>query len=144
MKRWAVCTFFLLISVGSLFASKVLDEKVGIFFQALKNGTYEQGIITLLEGSALEEKVVNVTQTRNNWINQFTQIRSLYGDYLAWDKVSAVTMGGLEETTYLVYCEDYPIQIVITEYNNGQEQKIINMYFDDQILDTLRAHGRRF
>ncbi|ADK79537.1 hypothetical protein [Sediminispirochaeta smaragdinae] len=144
MKRLPLLFLLMLISVSTLFASKELDAKVGDFFQALKQEKYEEGITNLLAGSLLEEKVVNVTQTRNNWIAQFSQIKSLYGDYLAWDKVSTVSLGGLEETTYFVYCRDYPIKIVITEYDNGMDRKIINMFFDDQILDTLRDHGSYF
>jgi len=68
MKRLPLLFLLMLISISTLFASKELDAKVGDFFQALKQEKYEEGITNLLAGSLLEEKVVNVTQTRNNWI----------------------------------------------------------------------------
>lgn len=143
MKKIISLVFLIAILTTSLaVASDFADQKMDSFFTSLQQGNYRQGITQLLTGSALEEKVIRVNQTMNNWVNQFAQIKSLYGDYLEYEKAVTISLGNLEETTYLVYCSSYPIQIVITEYDNGRSTQLINMYFDDESLDTLRQHGR--
>lgn len=130
-------TLILSVSWGSDFA----DRKMDAFFATLQTGKYREGITELLTGSVLEEKVINVNQTMNNWVNQFTQIRSIYGDYLGYEKAVSIELGSLEETTYFVHCRDYPIQIVITEYDNGRQIQLVNMVFNDEVLETLRQFG---
>jgi len=131
----------LIFSISTLFASSFTDNKINEFVDYLKKGEYDQGIVKLLKNSALEEKVLDVTQTKNNWINQFAQIKSLYGNYLNYEKVKSIKLGKIEKIYYLVYCEVYPIQIVMTEYDNGNKVNIINMEFNDQVLDTLDVFG---
>jgi hypothetical protein len=131
----------LIFSISNLFASSFTDNKINEFVDYLKKGEYDQGIVKLLKNSALEEKVLDVTQTKNNWINQFAQIKSLYGNYLNYEKVKSVKLGKIEKIYYLVYCEVYPIQIVMTEYDNGNKVNIINMEFNDQVLETLDILG---
>ena len=114
------------------------------FFKSLKKDQYEKGIVELLSNSILEEKIVNVKQNLDNWINQFDQISTLYGNYIDYEKVNTKKLGNMEETTYLVYCTDYPIQIVITEYFNGSKSQLINLYFDDQTMDTLANYGKSY
>jgi len=96
------------------FTSDFSDEKMDRFFIDLQQGEYREGITRLLEDSALEEQVLHVRQTMENWVNQFAQIRSLYGDYLGYEKVFVQKLGNIEETVYLVHCQTYPIQVVLT------------------------------
>ena len=131
----------LIFTINNLFASSFTDKKITEFVSYLKKGEYGQGIENLLKESSLEEKVLNVTQTKNNWINQFTQIQSVYGDYLNHEKVKSIKLGRMVKTYYFVYCEIYPIQIIITEYDNGDVIDLINMEFDDQVLTTLDIFG---
>ena len=142
MKKFIVVLLALTTLSISIFASQSTDTKIKEFVEYLKKGKYDIGIVKLLSGSALEEKVLNVTQTKTNWINQFNQIRSLYGNYLNLEKVKTIKLGELEKTIYFVYCEIYPIQIIIIEYNNGEKIDIINMEFDDQVLNTLSSYGK--
>ena len=135
-----VLTVALLVSI-SLYSSDYVDAKMKNFVDSLKSEEYGDGIVELLKDSALEEKVLNVSQTKTNWINQFIQIKSLYGEYISYEKVGTKKLGSLETTIYFVYCDIYPIQIMITEYNNGRKIDIINMEFDDQVLNTLNTLG---
>jgi hypothetical protein len=143
MKKLLIVLIILTLS-APLFSGDFSDNKMATFFSSLKKGQYEKGIVALLSDSILEEKIVNVTQNLNNWISQFTQIHNLYGDYLSYDKVFTVKLGNMEESTYLVYCTDYPIQIVITEYFNGSKTQLINLYFDDSTMDTLAVFGEMY
>lgn len=130
-----------LFITASLFAGDFSDKKMAVFFNSLKKGQYEKGIVELLSNSVLEDKIVNVPESLSNWIGQFTQIRSLYGDYLSYDKAAVIKLSSIEETTYFVNCTDYPIRIVMTEYNNGQKTQLINLYFDDSTLESLDYYG---
>ncbi len=142
MKRAAVIGIMFLAAGLSVQASDFSDKKMEVFFSSLKQEQFEEGITELLSGSVLEEKVIKVKQTMNNWINQFMQIRSVYGEYLAYERVFSQELGNLEETTYLVHCEEYPIRIVITEYDNGKGPRLVNMLFDDEVIEVLREYGR--
>lgn len=114
-----------------------IDKKIEQFVENLKKWEYEKWIIELLVWSALEEKVINVEHTKLNWINQFKQINDVYWEYLSFERVKTLKLGRLEKITYFIYCEIYPIQIVITDYNNWENNNIINMVFDDKVLGTL-------
>jgi len=141
MKKFFCISLLLVLVIFAVSASDFSDRKMDDFFSALQGGDYRQGIIELLTGSVLEEKVINEDETLSNWISQFTQIRSIYGDYLGYEKAAVVSLGSLEETTYFVHCIDYPIQIVITEYNNGRRKQLVNMFFNDEVLETMRQLG---
>ena len=143
MKKFLIGLLLLTLSV-SIFSSDFSDRKMASFFKSLKKDQYEKGIVQLLSNSILEEKIVNVKQNLDNWINQFDQISTLYGNYIDYEKVNTKKLGNMEETTYLVYCTDYPIQIVITEYFNGSKSQLINLYFDDQTMDTLANYGKSY
>lgn len=140
MKKVLLITFGVLLT-SSLFAGSSTDKKINKFFKQLQEGKYEEGIVDLLSDTALESKVITDTETKKNWIFQFEQIRNLYGDYLSYEKVKTITLGKVETTIYLLYCERYPIQVIMTEYNNGKKIDLINMVYDDQVLDTLDTYG---
>lgn len=140
MKKIFIFLIFLILTFN-LAASDFSDKKMSVFFNSLKEEQYEEGIVNLLSGSLLEEKITNVSQTLKNWIIQFTQISDLYGKYLSYEKIFSIKLGAIEETSYFIYCQDYPIQIVITEYDNGSNINIINVYFNDKTLDTLKDFG---
>ncbi len=135
-------TVLLFTAACTVFASPAVDHKIGDFFTALKTGSYSTGLEKLLTGTALEEKVLSVTQTKNNWINQFKQIKSLYGDYLSYEKVFTKKLGDLEVSYYYIYCETYVIQFIVTEYDRDEKTDIINFLFDDKVLDTLDTYGK--
>lgn len=135
-------TMLLFTAASTAFASPAVDHKIGDFFAALKTGSYSTGLEKLLTDTALEEKVLRVTQTKNNWINQFKQIKSLYGDYLSYDKVFTKKLGDLEVSYYFIYCETYVIQFIVTEYDRDEKTDIINFLFDDKVLDTLDTYGK--
>lgn len=140
-----ILTVLLVLSLSSpLFSSDFSDRKMENFFNSLKKAQYEKGIVELLSDSILEEKILNVKQSLDNWISQFNQISKLYGNYISYEKVNTVKLGKMEETIYLVYCTNYPIQIVITEYFNGTRTQLINLYFDDQTMDTLSKYGKSY
>jgi hypothetical protein len=140
MKKFFTAAAMLILAVNS-FASPAVDRKIGDFFSSLKKGDYSTGLEKLLKNTALEEKVLNVTQTKNNWINQFKQITSIYGDYLSYDKVFTKKLGKLEVSYYFVYCETYLIQFIVTEYDHDNKVDIINFVYDDKVLDTLDTYG---
>jgi hypothetical protein len=141
MKKISIILIFLILTFN-LSASDFSDKKMSDFFNSMKSEKYESGIVKLLSNSILEEKIVNVTQNLNNWVNQFTQISSLYGNYISYEKVFSIKLGAMEETFYFVNCSDYPIQIVITEYDNGRKIQLVNLYFDDKTLETLEMYGK--
>lgn len=140
MKKVLLVTFGILLT-SSLFAGSSTDKKIDKFFKQLQEGKYEEGLVDLLSDTALESKVITNIETKKDWIFQFTQIRNLYGKYLNYEKVKTITLGQIETTIYFFYCESYPIQIIMTEYNNGKKIDIINMVYDDQVLETLDTYG---
>ena len=142
MKKTILFTLLVLISMGNVFASPFTNKKVEIFFESLKVKDYKSGIEELLTDTILEEKVLNVTQTKNNWISQFQQINSLYGDYWSYEHIMSTRLGNLEESYYFLYCEEYVVQLVLTEYKNKDKSDLINVYFDDQVLETLQKFGK--
>ncbi len=143
MKKILLVFLMLTLSV-SLFSGDFSDRKMASFFNTLKKGQYEKGIIEILSDSILEEKIVNVKQNLDNWISQFDQMSKLYGNYISYEKVNTLKLGNMEETIYLVYCTNYPVQVVITEYFNGSNTQLINLYFDDQTMDTLSIYGKSY
>ena len=142
MKKNVLFLLILIVNV-TVFADNAIDKKIGAFVNSLKEGEYGEGIENLLKKTTLADQVLNVPQTKTNWINQFTQIRSLYGEYLGYEKVREIKLGKMNETTYFVYCEYYPVQIIITSYDNGATVDIINMVYDDKVIETLQMYGER-
>ncbi len=143
MKKLLLGLLLITLSV-SLFSGDLSDKKMAAFFNTLKKGQYEKGIIELLSDSILEEKIVNVKQNLDNWVSKFDQISRLYGNYISYEKVNTIKLGNMEETIYLVYCTNYPVQVVITEYFNSSNTQLINLYFDDQTMDTLSIYGKSY
>ncbi|MGL1892596.1 MAG: hypothetical protein OCD02_13285 [Spirochaetaceae bacterium] len=136
--------FFLMIIIiggSQLFSSSYTDKKIAKFVDELKEQKYELAIVHLLANSALESIVIDNQSTMKDWINKLESIHQYYGDYLSFEKVSTTKLGELEQTIYLVYCEFYAIQVIIAEYNNGKQINIINMEFDDEVIDTLNTYG---
>lgn len=144
MKKIILILLMVIVSAGSLFASSFADDKIEKFFFTLKEKKYGQAIEDLLKGSSLEQKILNVSQNKTNWINQFKQINDLYGDYWGYEHVYSIQLGKLEESYYFFYCEGYLIQIVITEYTKEDETDIVNFLFNDEVIDTLRNLGSKY
>ncbi|MDC7240220.1 MAG: hypothetical protein PQJ50_07665 [Spirochaetales bacterium] len=142
MKRYVLILLMVLFTAGTVYSTPFANSKMADFFESLKMKEYEKGIVELLEGTSLEEKILNVNQTRQNWVNQFQQINDLYGDYWSYELIKTIKLGNLEESYYFFYCDIYVIQIVVTEYKGEEKTDIINFVFNDQVLDTLRNMGK--
>jgi hypothetical protein len=135
MMRPILAIVFLAVSS---FASENFTEKTfKPFFEQIKNGKYEEGITALVKGSVLQDKVLGVKQTKDNWIDQFKSIKNAYGEFLSYEKIHESNLGKLSKLYYLVYCKTYAIKVEATIYDMENKNQLVNFDFDDKIVKLI-------